>query len=69
MHSFALIVDPFMVQAEVRLTCPVIKFNLDTTNILGVYCLIAASFSTCIMNWKEDVAIFMTRYTLLNHKL
>ena len=30
---------------------------------LGVYCLIAASFSTCLMNWNEDVAIFVTRST------
>ena len=27
----------------------------------GLYSLIAASFATCVMNWNEDVAIFMTR--------
>ena len=27
----------------------------------GLYCLIAASISTCILNWNEDVAIFFTR--------
>ena len=25
--------------------------------------MIAASFSTCLMNWNEDVAIFVTRST------
>ena len=28
----------------------------------GLYCLIAACFSTCVLNWKEDVAIFFTRW-------
>merc|ERR1719264_1675125 len=28
----------------------------------GLYSLIAASISTCILNWNEDVAIFFTRF-------
>ena len=27
----------------------------------GLYCLVAASISTWILNWKEDAAIFFTR--------
>jgi len=29
---------------------------------LGLYCLVAASISTWILNWKEDAAIFFTRF-------
>merc|ERR1711963_1007733 len=28
----------------------------------GLYCLVAASISTWILNWKEDAAIFFTRF-------
>ena len=28
----------------------------------GLYCLIAASISTSVLNWNEDVAIFFTRW-------
>jgi len=41
-------------------------FCFDCGSLLGasggLYSLIAASFSTCVMNWNEDVAIFMTRF-------
>ena len=31
--------------------------------------MIAASFSTCVMNWDEDVAIFMTRCNFLTFQM
>ena len=59
--SSALTVGPWLVLVEVLTNLLKLLFPFEKIGP-GLYCLIAASISTSVLNWNEDVAIFFTRW-------